>query len=160
MLGIFIAAFAEPHRPSADRRAAARKQVAGHGLGHLWHADGNHRRVDRERGGATLARIAWATVEEITWVTTGFVIANVVVMPLTAFLGHLFGQKRVYMAALLIFILSSALCGLARSLTTLVAFRFVQGLGAGPCSPPSRPSCARPFHLRNKEWPWRCSAWR
>jgi len=76
-----------------------------------------------------------ATVEEITWVTTGFVIANVVVMPLTAFLGHLFGQKRVYMAALVIFILSSALCGLAGSLTTLVAFRFLQGLGAGALQP-------------------------
>ena len=76
-----------------------------------------------------------ATVEEITWVTTGFVIANVVVMPLTAFLGHLFGQKRVYMAALSIFIFSSALCGLARSLTTLVAFRFLQGLGAGALQP-------------------------
>jgi DHA2 family multidrug resistance protein len=76
-----------------------------------------------------------ATVEEITWVTTGFVIANVVVMPLTAFLGHLFGQKRVYMAALLLFILSSALCGLAGSLTTLVAFRFLQGLGAGALQP-------------------------
>ena len=76
-----------------------------------------------------------ATVEEITWVTTGFVIANVVVMPLTAFLGDLFGQKRVYMAALSIFILSSALCGLAGSLTTLVAFRFIQGLGAGALQP-------------------------
>jgi len=76
-----------------------------------------------------------ATVEEITWVTTGFVIANVVVMPLTAFLGHLFGQKRVYMTALLIFILSSALCGLAGSLATLVAFRFLQGLGAGALQP-------------------------
>jgi DHA2 family multidrug resistance protein len=76
-----------------------------------------------------------ATVEEITWVTTGFVIANVVVMPLTAFLGHLFGQKRVYMAALAMFILSSALCGLAGSLTTLVAFRFLQGLGAGALQP-------------------------
>ena len=76
-----------------------------------------------------------STVEEITWVTTAFVIANVVVMPLTAFLGHLFGQKRVYMAALLIFILASALCGLAGSLTTLVAFRFLQGLGAGALQP-------------------------
>src|SRR5260221_437688 len=41
-----------------------------------------------------------ATVEEITWVTTGFVIANVVVMPLTAFVGRFFGQQRVYMFAL------------------------------------------------------------
>jgi DHA2 family multidrug resistance protein len=45
-----------------------------------------------------------ATVEEVTWVTTGFVIANVVIMPLTAFVGRFFGQKRVYMAALALFV--------------------------------------------------------
>ncbi len=76
-----------------------------------------------------------ATVEEITWVTTGFVIANVIVMPLTAFFGRLFGQKRVYMAALALFVIGSGLCGLAGSLQTLVAFRLVQGLGAGALQP-------------------------
>lgn len=76
-----------------------------------------------------------ATVEEITWITTGFVIANVLVMPLTAFLGRMFGQKRVYMAALALFVVGSGLCGLARSLTTLVVFRLVQGLGAGALQP-------------------------
>jgi DHA2 family multidrug resistance protein len=76
-----------------------------------------------------------ATVEEITWVTTGFVIANVIVMPLTAFFGRFFGQKRVYMAALVLFVFGSGLCGLARSLPALVAFRLVQGLGAGALQP-------------------------
>src|SRR5437868_1251300 len=69
-----------------------------------------------------------ATVEEITWITTGFVIATVLVMPLTAFLGRLFGQKRVYMTALVLFVIGSALCGMARSLTSLVAFRVIQSL--------------------------------
>src|SRR5579863_10021254 len=64
-----------------------------------------------------------ATVEEITWVSTGFIIANVIVMPLTAFLGRFFGQKRVYLAALTMFVIGSMLCGLARSLPTLVVFR-------------------------------------
>ena len=91
-----------------------------------------------------------ATVEEITWVTTGFVIANVVVMPLTAFLGHLFGQKRVYMTALSIFIASSALCGLARSLTTLVAFRFLQGLGAGALQPTEQAILRQTFPLKEQ----------
>ena len=76
-----------------------------------------------------------ATVEEITWVSTGFIIANVIVMPLTAFLGRFFGQKRVYLAALLLFVFGSALCGLARTLPTLVIFRMVQGLGAGALQP-------------------------
>src|SRR5450432_3221247 len=76
-----------------------------------------------------------ATVEEITWVTTGFVIATVLVMPLTAFLGRLFGQKRVYMTALALFVIGSGLCGMARSLTSLVLFRVLQGLGAGALQP-------------------------
>src|SRR5258707_620146 len=76
-----------------------------------------------------------ATVEEMTWVTTGFVIATVVVMPLTAFLGRFFGQKRVYLFSLGLFVVGSALCGLARSLPMMVAFRALQGLGAGALQP-------------------------
>jgi DHA2 family multidrug resistance protein len=76
-----------------------------------------------------------ATVEEMTWVTTGFVIATVVVMPLTAFLGRFFGQKRVYLTSLCLFVLGSALCGLARSLPMMVACRALQGLGAGALQP-------------------------
>ena len=76
-----------------------------------------------------------ATVEEMTWVTTGFVIATVVVMPLTAFLGRFFGQKRVYLFSLGLFVLGSAMCGLARSLPMMVACRALQGLGAGALQP-------------------------
>jgi MFS transporter, DHA2 family, multidrug resistance protein len=76
-----------------------------------------------------------ATVQEITWITTGFAIATVIVMPLTAFLGRLFGQKRVYMASLVLFLLGSALCGIASSLEQLVIFRALQGFGAGALQP-------------------------
>jgi DHA2 family multidrug resistance protein len=76
-----------------------------------------------------------ATLQEITWITTGFAIATVIVMPLTAFLGRLFGQKRVYMASLAIFVVASALCGLASTLTQLVLFRVLQGFGAGALQP-------------------------
>lgn len=79
-----------------------------------------------------------ATVEEMAWVTTGFVIATVVVMPLTAFLGRLYGQKRVYLSSLVLFILGSALCGVARSLPMMVFFRALQGFGAG-APPPEVP---------------------
>jgi MFS transporter, DHA2 family, multidrug resistance protein len=78
------------------------------------------------------------TVQEITWISTGFIIANVVVMPLTAFLGRMFGQKRVYMACLAIFLLGSVLCGTARSLEMLVTYRVLQGLGAGALQPTER----------------------
>jgi MFS transporter, DHA2 family, multidrug resistance protein len=76
-----------------------------------------------------------ATVEEITWISTGFAIATILVMPLTAFLGRLFGQKRVYLASLVLFLVGSVLCGLARSLETLVLFRVIQGFGAGALQP-------------------------
>src|SRR2546421_9103933 len=56
-------------------------------------------------------------------------------MPLTAFLGRLFGQKRIYMTALALFVMGSLLCGMARSLTSLVLFRVLQGLGAGALQP-------------------------
>ncbi|MCC7260937.1 MAG: DHA2 family efflux MFS transporter permease subunit [Candidatus Latescibacteria bacterium] len=76
-----------------------------------------------------------ATVEEMAWVTTAFVIATVMVMPLTAFLGRLYGQRRVYLASLVLFILGSALCGVAASLPMMVFFRVLQGLGAGALQP-------------------------
>lgn len=76
-----------------------------------------------------------ASITEITWITTGFVIATVLIMPLTAFIGRFVGQKRFYMISLALFIAGSALCGMARTLTTLVAFRAIQGLGAGALQP-------------------------
>ncbi|HSO35302.1 MAG TPA: DHA2 family efflux MFS transporter permease subunit [Labilithrix sp.] len=76
-----------------------------------------------------------ATIEEITWVSTAYIIATVLVMPLTGFLGTFFGQKRVYLASLVLFVVGSALCGLAHSLPTLVFFRALQGFGAGALQP-------------------------
>jgi DHA2 family multidrug resistance protein len=76
-----------------------------------------------------------ATLEEITWISTGFVVATVLVMPLTAFLGRLVGQKRLYMISLAVFLAGSALCGMAHSLWTLVFFRVIQGFGAGALQP-------------------------
>ena len=75
------------------------------------------------------------TVEQVTWVTTGFVIATVMVMPLTGFLARLFGQKRVYLICLVLFGIGSALCGMARTLPLLVLFRVLQGIGAGALQP-------------------------
>jgi len=58
-----------------------------------------------------------ATVQEITWISTAYAIALVLVMPLTGFLGSFFGQKRVYLASLILFTLGSVLCGTARSVS-------------------------------------------
>lgn len=76
-----------------------------------------------------------ATLLEITWISTGYAIALVLVMPLTAFLSRQFGQKRVYMSCLVLFLLGSFLCGTATTLPALVIYRVVQGLGAGALQP-------------------------
>lgn len=76
-----------------------------------------------------------ATLQEVTWITTGYAIAAILLMPLVAFLGRRFGQKRVYLVCLGIFLFGSGLCGLARTLPQLVAFRVVQGLGGGALQP-------------------------
>jgi DHA2 family multidrug resistance protein len=76
-----------------------------------------------------------ATVEEITWVSTSYIIATVLVMPLTGFLGSFFGQKRIYMLSLVLFVVGSALCGVARTLPMLVVYRALQGFGAGALQP-------------------------
>jgi len=76
-----------------------------------------------------------ASLQEITWVTTAYMIAMVLVMPLTGFLGSFFGQKRVYIASLVLFTLGSVLCGTARSLEMLVLWRIVQGIGGGALQP-------------------------
>jgi DHA2 family multidrug resistance protein len=76
-----------------------------------------------------------ASLQEITWVTTGYMIAMVLIMPLTGFLGSFFGQKRVYIASLVLFTLGSLLCGTARSLEMLVLWRIVQGIGGGALQP-------------------------
>ena len=90
------------------------------------------------------------TVEEVTWVLTGFVIATVIVMPLTGFLARMFGQKRVYMTCLVIFIVGSALCGMARSLTLLVIFRIIQGMGAGALQPTEQAILRQTFPLEEQ----------
>jgi DHA2 family multidrug resistance protein len=76
-----------------------------------------------------------ASLQEITWVTTAYMIAMVLVMPLTGFLGSFFGQKRVYLASMVLFTIGSVLCGTARSLEMLVVWRIVQGIGGGALQP-------------------------
>lgn len=76
-----------------------------------------------------------ASIQEITWISTAYMIAMVLVMPLTGFLGGFFGQKRVYLASMVTFVAASALCGTARSLPALIFYRVLQGLGGGALQP-------------------------
>jgi DHA2 family multidrug resistance protein len=72
-----------------------------------------------------------ATVEQITWVVTGYILANVIIMPIIAMLAARHGRKRVYMASVIAFTVASMACGAARSLALIVIFRVLQGLGGG-----------------------------
>src|SRR5580704_14081377 len=72
-----------------------------------------------------------ATVDEATWVLTGYVIANVVVIPLTPWLQLRFGRKNYFLVSIAGFTLASLLCGLATSLTALILFRVIQGAFGG-----------------------------
>jgi EmrB/QacA subfamily drug resistance transporter len=70
-------------------------------------------------------------LEHISWVVTAYLLAITAVTPLYGKLGDLYGRKIVLQAALVIFLIGSALCGLASGMTELIAFRAIQGLGGG-----------------------------
>lgn len=72
-----------------------------------------------------------ATLSEIGWVVTGYSIANVIMIPLTAWLGDFFGKKPYFIFSLIGFTMASVLCGFATSLPALVASRILQGLCGG-----------------------------
>lgn len=72
-----------------------------------------------------------ATTAEISWLSTSYSVAALVSMLLSGWLCGRFGRKRVYQYGLVIFILSSVLCGLSSSLTFLIFARILQGIGAG-----------------------------
>jgi EmrB/QacA subfamily drug resistance transporter len=70
-------------------------------------------------------------LEHISWVTSAYLLAQTAVTPLYGKLGDLYGRKRILQSAVLVFLAGSALCGQSQSMTELIAFRAVQGLGAG-----------------------------
>jgi MFS transporter, DHA2 family, multidrug resistance protein len=73
-----------------------------------------------------------------TWVITSFGVANAISLPLTGWLTQRFGQVRIFLASVLLFVIASFLCGLAPNLETLIAFRVMQGFVAGPMIPLSQ----------------------
>src|SRR5260370_2512575 len=73
--------------------------------------------------------------DESTWVLTSYLVANAVVLPLSAWLSRVFGRKKYYMACVALFSVSSLLCGFAPSLGLLIFFRVLQGIGGGGLAP-------------------------
>ncbi len=70
-----------------------------------------------------------------TWVITSFGVANAIALPLTGWLSQRFGQVRLFTLSVLLFVLTSWLCGLAPNMETLIAMRAAQGFVAGPMMP-------------------------
>ena len=73
--------------------------------------------------------------DESTWVLTSYLVANAVVLPLSAWLSRVFGRKNYYMGCVALFSVSSLLCGLAPSLNLLILFRVLQGIAGGGLAP-------------------------
>jgi DHA2 family multidrug resistance protein len=72
-----------------------------------------------------------ATLTQVTWVISGYAIANVIILPLSAWLGDRFGKKAYFVSSLVGFTVASVLCGLSTSFPMIVAARILQGLTGG-----------------------------
>src|SRR4249920_224035 len=72
-----------------------------------------------------------ATLTDVAWVITAYAIGNVIVVPMTSWLSQQFGRRNYFAASIILFTVSSFLCGNADGIWELVFFRFMQGLGGG-----------------------------
>ncbi len=83
--------------------------------------------------GTALPRIVGSLggVAHLSWVVTAYVLASTITTPLYGKLGDMYGRKKLFMAAIVVFLVGSALAGLSQTMAELIAFRAVQGLGAG-----------------------------
>ena len=84
---------------------------------------------------ATLSHKLHASISEIQWVVTGYMLSLAAVIPITGWAARRFGAKQVYLLSLVLFTAGSALCGLATSTTELIIFRVLQGVGGGMILP-------------------------
>src|SRR5512142_289915 len=72
-----------------------------------------------------------ATLDEIAWVVTSYVVANVIVIPMTGWLSATFGRRNYFAGSIALFTVASFFCGHATGIWELVFFRFLQGAGGG-----------------------------
>jgi MFS transporter, DHA2 family, multidrug resistance protein len=73
--------------------------------------------------------------DEVTWILTTYLVANAVVLPMSAFFSRVFGRKNYYMACVALFTITSFFCGIAPSLNILLIARVLQGIGGGGLAP-------------------------
>jgi DHA2 family multidrug resistance protein len=86
-----------------------------------------------------------ASQDESTWVLTSYLVSNAIILPISGWLSLVVGRKRFYMICVGVFGVSSLLCGLAPSLSWLIFFRILQGLGGGGLAPSEQSILADSF---------------
>ncbi|MFC7400240.1 DHA2 family efflux MFS transporter permease subunit [Chelatococcus sp. GCM10030263] len=86
-----------------------------------------------------------AGADESTWVLTSYLVSNAVILPISGWLSSVVGRKRFYMTCVALFTVSSFLCGIATSLSMLIVFRVLQGLGGGGLAPSEQSMLADTF---------------
>jgi DHA2 family multidrug resistance protein len=91
-----------------------------------------------------------ASQDEATWVLTSYLVSNAIILPASAYLTSFVGRKRFYMWCVVLFGISSALCGLAPSLPLLILFRVLQGVGGGGLAPSEQAILADTFPPRQR----------
>ncbi|MDD5477700.1 MAG: DHA2 family efflux MFS transporter permease subunit [Candidatus Omnitrophica bacterium] len=79
-----------------------------------------------------------AGIDEATWTITAYLVSNAIIIPLTGWLSRVFGRKRYLIFSMMLFTASSFMCGSATTLSALVFFRVIQGLGGGALQPLSQ----------------------
>jgi len=86
-----------------------------------------------------------ASNDQSTWVLTSYLVSNAIVLPISGWLAAAFGRKRFFIICLVIFTLSSLLCGIAPSLGAIIFFRILQGIGGGGLQPMAQAILADTF---------------
>jgi len=89
-------------------------------------------------------------IDQGAWIVTGYIVANVVVIPLTPWLAARFGRRQYFFASIVIFTIASLMCGLAGSFGSLVFWRIVQGLGGGGLISTSQAILRDTYELREQ----------
>ena len=89
--------------------------------------------------------------DKFVWVTSAYMVATMASMPIFGKLSDMYGRKRFFIFGLIVFLIGSALCGMAQSIVQLSIFRAIQGIGGGALMPIAFTIIFDIFHLRNEE---------
>ncbi|HEV3113322.1 MAG TPA: DHA2 family efflux MFS transporter permease subunit [Candidatus Binataceae bacterium] len=138
-----MAALASRQSPARPERSPARRPLAAPGP-NLWAIALTvtmatfMELLDTSISNVSLPHIAGGlgtSYDESTWILTSYLVANAIILPMSAWLSQVFGRKRYYMMSVTLFTATSFLCGIAPSLGMLILFRVLQGIGGGGLAP-------------------------